>query len=224
MLQDLGISIFDIGVIGVVLLGGIIGLITGFIRGGLFAASWYAAILVTLHGFKFVQPYARQYISNEWPGDLIGAAALFLAALIVFHIVGHLFSSWIRGSRLNALDRSIGLLAGFAGSAIIVAGAYLVVVGATPLAEQPSWIRDARTRPMVEIAALLLQDFLPADIQQRLGRFSIGDQSGAAQIEQTRRALEALTRPPSTRAAGQQQGYDPAQRGDLERLIEGSQQ
>lgn len=224
MLEGLGISVFDIGVIGVVLLGGIIGLITGFIRGGLFAASWYAAILVTLHGFKFVQPYARQYISDDWPGDLIGAAALFLAALIVFHIIGHLFSSWIRGSRLNALDRSIGLLAGFAGAAVIVAGAYLVVIGATPTRDQPSWIRDARTRPMVEIGALLLQDFLPADIQQRLGRLTVGDQSGASQLEQSRRALELLTRPPNPRAADRQQGYDPAQRGDLDRLIEGSQQ
>ncbi len=216
MLEGLGISVFDIAVIGIVLVGGLVGLITGFIRGGLFAASWYAAILVTLHGFKFVQPYGRQYISNDWPGDLIAAAGLFLAALIVFHIVGHIFSAWIRGSRLNALDRSIGLLAGFAGAIIIVAGAYLVVVGSTPARDLPPWARDARTRPLVEVAALMLQDFLPADLQATVGRLS-------RETGNTQRALELLNQPPATRPTVRRPGYDPAQRGDLERLIEGTQ-
>ncbi len=223
MFQDLGISPFDIAVIGIVVIGGLIGLITGFVRGGLFIASWFASIFVTLHGLPRVQPYARQYISDDWIGDLIGAAGLFLVALIVFHIISHIISAWVRGSRLNALDRSLGLLAGFTGAAVIISGVYLTVIAPMPPADQPPWVRDARTRPMVEVAALFVRDFVPAEIQQRLGLAELRARESVNQLEQTRRAFEQLTQPPATRAPDRQPGYDARQRNDLERLIEGSQ-
>ena len=223
MLQDLGISPFDVAVIGVFVIGGLIGLITGFVRGGLFIASWFAAVFVTLQGLSIVQPYARQYISDDWVGDLIGAAGLFLVALIVFHIISHIISAWVRGSRLNALDRSLGLLAGFAGAAVIIAAVYLTVLAPLAPGDQPEWVRNARTQPIVETAALRLKDFVPADIQERLGVAELRARRGIDDLERTRRALEQLNQPPAARATDRAAGYDDRQRNDLERLIEGNQ-
>ena len=59
-MDALGISLFDLAVIGILLLGALTGLVTGFVRGGLFVASWAGAGAVTVFGLSTVSPYARQ--------------------------------------------------------------------------------------------------------------------------------------------------------------------
>ncbi|MCZ6454133.1 MAG: CvpA family protein, partial [Alphaproteobacteria bacterium] len=61
-MDALSISPFDLAVIGVLILGALTGLVTGFVRGGLFVLSWAGAGAVTVFGFSTASPYARQYI------------------------------------------------------------------------------------------------------------------------------------------------------------------
>ncbi len=77
-----GFSGFDIGVLAVVFLGALFGLVTGFVRGGLFVASWIGAGLVTIYGYERVTPFAARYIEPEWLSDLIAGAVLFIICLL----------------------------------------------------------------------------------------------------------------------------------------------
>ena len=54
MLENLPISLLDIGVLVALLLGGLTGLVLGFIRAGLFVVSWLGAGLATLFGLQIV--------------------------------------------------------------------------------------------------------------------------------------------------------------------------
>lgn len=217
-----GFSGFDIGVLAVVFLGALFGLVTGFVRGGLFVASWVGAGLVTIYGFEQATPLAAQYIQPEWVADLVAGAALFIIALIVFHLISHMLSGWVRSGRLNALDRSLGLLAGLVSALLVICVGYLFMSN-TLEDDTPDWIETARTRPAVERGALLVRDLLPPGIVGEAGSALQRAQQRANDVDAARKALDRLTRPPETSAPPAQEGYKEGEREGLEDLIRKSQ-
>lgn len=221
-MEALGISIFDLAVIGLLLLGALTGLVTGFVRGGLFVLSWAGAAAVTLYGFERVSPYARQHIETPWMADLAGGAVLFVSALVILHLISQLLSRWVRSSRLNALDRSFGLLAGLVTAALAIAVGYLFLSDIWA-EEPPEWLEGARTRPLVETAALLVRDVLPENVVGTAGAHLERVRDRANQLESARQALERLSQPPKTPAPAGQPGYNERERQDLDRLIERNQ-
>lgn len=218
----LGISPFDLAVIGILLLGALTGLVTGFVRGGLFVLSWAGAAVITLFGFPTASTYARQYIETTWLADLAAGAALFLVALIVLHLISQLLSRWVRTSRLNALDRSFGLLAGLVTAALAISIGFLFLSDIWA-EDPPDWVREARTRPVVETAALLVRDVLPEAIIGAAGARleKIRDRTGG--IDAAREAIDRLSLPPKTSAPAARPGYNDSDRQELERLIEKNQ-
>lgn len=217
-----GFSIFDIAVLAIIFLGALFGLVTGFVRGGLFVASWIGAGLITIYGLEHVSPISAQYIKPEWVADLVAGAALFIVALIALHLISHILSGWVRAGRLNALDRSLGLLAGLATAGIVISVAFLFlsdVFGDDP----PPWVDSARTRPAVERGALLIKDFLPAKIIGKTGDALKRAQNRANDIDAAREALDRLTQPPESSAPRPQEGYNERERDDLEDLIRRNQ-
>ncbi|MDH3739190.1 MAG: CvpA family protein [Alphaproteobacteria bacterium] len=221
-MDALGISPFDLAVIGVLLVGALTGLVTGFVRGGLFVVSWAGATAATLFGFTFVSPYARQYIETTWLADLAGGAVLFVAALIILHLISHLLSRWVRSSRLNALDRSFGLLAGLGTAAIAIATGYLFLSDVWA-DEPPKWVAESRTLPVVESAALFVRDVLPEDIVGTTGAHLEKLRDSAVQLDSAREALERLSQPPKTPASSTRSGYNEQERQELDRLIQNNQ-
>lgn len=217
-----GFSGFDIGVLAIVFLGALFGLVTGFVRGGLFVASWVGAGLVTIYGFERVTPIAAQYIQPEWVADLVAGAALFIIALIVFHLISHMLSGWVRSGRLNALDRSLGLLAGLAAALLVVCVGYLFMSDVWA-EDTPEWVETARTKPAVERGAVLVRDLLPPTLIGETGAALERAQQRANDVDAARKALERLTSPPETSAPPAQEGYKEGEREGLEDLIRKSQ-
>ena len=111
-MDNLPINPLDLTTIVAFVLGGLIGLALGFIRGGLFVVSWVGAVLATIFGFPHVRLFARQQIETAWIADLTTGVVLFLVALVVLFLLSSMIGSWVRASHLNALDRSLGMLAG----------------------------------------------------------------------------------------------------------------
>ncbi len=218
MLETLGVSLFDIAVIGVVLLGALIGFIIGFIRGGLFVLSWAGAVVATVFGFSTATSLARAYIDPAWLADVIAGAILFLVALVLLHLISYAVSSWVRDSRLNALDRSLGLVAGMFAAALLVSATYLAVLGDTLPPEQPSWIQQAKTRPLVEVGALTVLDLVPSRYRLNTGDALV---RARAQLQQREpEVLERLTKPPAIIVPLEREAYGEAARRELDQLVE----
>ncbi len=219
MLETLGISLFDVAIIGAILLGGLIGFFTGFIRGGLFVLSWLGAVVATLFGFSLVKPLARAYINPGWLADLVAGAALFLIALVVLHLVSHAVSHWVRSSRLNALDRSVGLLAGIAATALVLSAAYLPLSDTLPPPDQPDWLRQAKTRPLVEVGALFVRDLVPPRYRLNTGKALARSRD---KLREDVQILERFTKPPEVIIPLNSETYEDATRRQLDKLIENS--
>ena len=218
-----GFNITDLVVFAVVVLGALVGLALGFIKGGLVVLSWLGAAFATLYGFSTVRPYARNAIESEMIADVAAGATLFLVTLIVLLLISSIVGSWVRNSRLNALDRSVGMVAGLATAALLVSAAYLVLGAVQPRAEQPQWLRTARTMPLIERGAEFLIALMPERF--RFGPAAPEDaERRARHLKEAERVLRELTtsrtKPGAPAAAS---GYNKEERREMNRLIQGAQ-
>lgn len=217
------LTYFDFGIGGFMLLSALLGFAVGFVKGGLFLMSWMGAVLVTLYTYGTVRPLAREMVENELLADLGSVAVIFLVTLVVLYLLSALIGGWVRRSRLNALDRSLGLLGGITVAAAVLSGAYIPLTYLWPEGKQPSWIQDARLRPWVAAGADIILRLAPNDLVADSERAA--KRIGAGAKETAGRAAYELLKPPRTKNAGKgrEAGYSDEIRKGLERAIEANQ-
>ena len=220
MPESLPLNPVDIGVVIELLLGALVGLALGFVRGGLFIVSWTGAGVATIFSLPVVRPYARQYIDDRFFADLMAGVAIFLFALVILFLISSVIGGWVRNSRLNALDRSLGMVAGLATSVLLLAGAYVVTENIWPGNKQPSVIQEAKVTPMIRASAQLLNDLLPKDLKI-LGAEAVGTVTGKTKEAVEKRVFERLVRPDTPKSGDEERpGYDTKERNTLERAID----
>lgn len=243
-------NFIDVIVLVVIGLSALIAFSNGFVNVVLWILSWVGAVVATVYFFPLARPVAERYIAEPLIANVVTAVAIFIVALIVCAVLNQIISRAVRGSAIGALDRSLGLLLGLIIGAVIVCGAYMLMVWAIPdERDRPQSVAEAKTLPMVQKGAELLRAMVPEYVIEK----------GAAVIDQGVKTLgepdnfipKPGTPAPETAPApapgeapaggtGQTQGsnanpagnpdgqagttgYKDAQRNDLDRLIESSQ-
>lgn len=203
-----------------ILVTALMGLGVGFLKGGLWLACWVGALFATLYAYPYFEPPITawlkdsDFITNQFLADLTVGAIIFITSLIFLFFVSSMMTAWVRTSRLNALDRSLGFLAGLVAAIFIVGAAYIPLAATweTP-ADQPSWLRDAKLRPAVEWASGIVATLLPRALTEHLPKKEVETQPSGQTFED----LAAPPQPePKTDGAG---GYSEQERGDMERLL-----
>lgn len=231
-MEDLPVGAGDIAVLVIVLVSALLAFVRGFVREVLSIAGWIGAALVTIWAFPRTTWFLRQYITVELLADVVTGLTIFIVTLIVFSTLSHYIAKGVRGSAVNAVDRSLGFLFGLARGAVLVSLAYLLIVYFYPQAEQqPGWVREARSQPWVERGADLLRRMVPNDaLDAGLRRVD----AARGRAERGAEAAQALQRlapelSPSRAPAGNEgapadeAGYNRPQRDQLDRLIENAQ-
>jgi len=158
----------DLAVIGILLVSGLMAFVRGFVKEVLAVAGWIGAILLTIHLFPILTPYARQYTDIQILADGATGIGIFVVTLVVLSFVSHFIAKRVRESSVSALDRSLGFVFGLARGAVLVAIAYLLLVWTVPHADQPQVIREARVVPVVEQTARWLIRLVPAKTRESI--------------------------------------------------------
>ncbi|MDP6390601.1 MAG: CvpA family protein [Alphaproteobacteria bacterium] len=219
-MDNLPINVMDLAVIGTIVACTLIGLLVGFVKGGLYVVSWLGAIAATFFGFAAVQPYARELIDHQLLADIAAGVALFLPTLIALFLVSSIVESWVRRSRLSALDRSLGMVAGLATGAVLVCVVYSLVETTWSETERPEWVESAKSLPFVRAGADLLQGLMPANAAS----FAGNRRSEAEKLIDTERVLRGILNvEPAESENGPAPGYDAKERGEMRRLLESRQ-
>lgn len=217
-MADLPITGFDIIVGAALILSGLLAYMRGFVHEVLSIAGWIGAFFITIYGFPHVQPYAHQFITIALLADLVAGAVLFIAALIVLSMLTRTLSQRIKDSALNALDRALGFVFGVARGAVIVCLAYIGVEMLWPAADQPTWMRTARTMPAVESGAAILKSLVPSD--KKTGTSS---EKATKKLDSERDLRDMIAPKPKAPETKSVDGYGEKDRRDLERLIDTNQ-
>ena len=237
-------NFIDIVVLVVIGLAALIAFANGFVNVVLWILSWVGAVAATVYFFPMARPIAERYIAEPLIANVVSAVAIFILALIVCAILNQIISRAVRGSAIGAIDRSLGLLLGLVIGAVIVCGAYMLMVWAIPdERDRPQSVAEAKTLPMVQKGAELLKAMVPEYVIEKgaavidQGVKTLGDPQNLVPKPATKTPDSGATPAPDT---GQTQGsnavpganpggqsgvggYKDAQRNDLDRLIESSQ-
>lgn len=220
-MDNLPVNVFDLGLGLGLVVAALIGLAVGFVRGGLYVLSWIGAILATLYGFPIARPWARNVIQTPWLADLAAGAGVFVATLIVLTIVGSLIGGWVRGSRLNAVDRSLGMLAALATALLIVFAGYAGLETLAAPEKHPRWLNDAKSLPLVKEGAARIKGVLPKDLMALSGKAAEEAEIKARKALETQKVLKDMLSPdPQAAQPGARGGYTTRERRDMERLID----
>jgi len=220
---DVPFTIADLIVVGVLLLSAILAFARGFVHEVLSMGAWIGAAVAVIFGLPYARPLAREFISLPLLADVAAGGVLFLVALLALSLLTRSISRRVQDSALNAVDRSLGFLFGLARGALLVCIAYIPLAWLMTPGEQPSWLADARSKPLVERGAFVLQALVdPAKPSSTQVKDATTER--ARKALETERMVRDIMSPdpkaPQPEGKPQQQGYGTGERRDLERLID----
>ena len=198
------ITLLDIILLLVMLVSGLLAMIRGFMREILSIGAWGVAALVTLYSYPRVLPLAKQYFTSDSVAAAVSAGGVFLATLLIVSIITARISDMVLDSRVGALDRTLGFLFGLARGLIIVVVAFLFFAWLVPDRSQPEWVRNAKSKLVLQNTGQWLMSMLPDDpestILKRLKKPKLEDQDAPDTGPDQRSELPPVTQPKANRA------------------------
>ena len=215
----------DLALFALVVVSAIIAYLRGFVREVFALASWIGAAVIAWLAFDPLSAALSPYIQPALLARIAAGAGSFLAALVLLSVVAGRIAGRVERSSHSALDRSLGFLFGLLRGAIIICALYLVGSRIVPPENQPGWVQDARSIPIIETGARQIEKLLPPRLADYGTTEADRIQREIERIEAGRRLYEKLERPeaePETAAKKPPKGYKDKDRRDLDRLIDGS--
>ncbi|MFD2654313.1 CvpA family protein [Brucella rhizosphaerae] len=178
------ITLLDGILLGITLVSAVLAMVRGFSREVLSLVSWAAAAAAAYLFYMPVLPFLQPYINNETIAKIAAAGAVFLVVLIVVSLITMKIADFIIDSRIGALDRTLGFLFGAARGVLLVVVAMLFFNWLVPT-NQPAWVNNAKSKPMLDSFGQQLIDLLPADPESAIKKFRPGQETPAPAGGQT---------------------------------------
>ena len=214
----------------------------GFVHEVLAIGAWIGAVVATLYGFDYAQPWFAAQIAVTWAANLLTGLSLFLVTLLTLSLLTKAISNQVRQSALNSVDSSLGFVFGLLRGALIVSAAYYICIEwAFDPGEMPAWLESAKTRPWLERGAAEIKKFRPHNLEVEQtaperavpasGDLTADSKRGEAEISAgtNTATVENLAAPkPSAPAATAEtkpksKGYDKDERAEMNRLFRNTQ-
>ncbi|GGD85490.1 colicin V biosynthesis protein [Aureimonas endophytica] len=170
------VTLLDGILLGVTLISALLAMVRGFSREVLSILSWVAAAAAAFFLYGPVTPYVQKYVDNEKIAMIAAAGIVFALTLIVVSFITLRIADFIIDSRVGALDRMLGFAFGAARGILLVVVAMLLFNFLTPPESQPTWVANARSKPMLDDLGRKLEaavpqkpmELLPAGLRQKL--------------------------------------------------------
>jgi membrane protein required for colicin V production len=164
------ITTLDMILIGVMLISALLAMIRGFMREILSIAAWAIAAGVTLYSYAKLLPFAKSYFNNDILATVVLVGVTFLGTLLIVSIITVRFSDMVLDSRVGALDRTLGFLFGLGRGLLIVVVAFVFFAWLVPERSQPEWIRNAKSRVVLQGTGDWLMSMLPEDLDATISK------------------------------------------------------
>lgn len=211
---------FDIVVILLIGLGGIAGLLRGFVTEVLSLLAWVAGIVAVRFLYAPGRDLARGWLHNDAGAALLAFVVIFVTAYIAFRFVAQMLGTRTRASIVGPLDRLLGLgfgaFKGLIGAAILF---LLLTYGLDVLDKggpRPAWLQAGRTEPLLQMTSKALVDFVD---KTRAGQ-PIGKSLGEAVLPADKSIVAPADKPADKPVARPDAGYRPTDRNALDKLLD----
>ena len=150
-------------VIVVILFSAFLSMVRGFSREVLSLASWVIAAIAAVLLYKNLLPFVETYLSNKTIALIASLAIIFVVVFIIVSIITMKIADVIIDSRIGALDRTVGFIFGVVRGIFIMVIAMLLVNQLIKPEDQAPWLKDAKTKPMLDSLSNQIWELLPKD-------------------------------------------------------------
>jgi membrane protein required for colicin V production len=202
---------FDLIVLGLLAISGLFGFLRGAMREIVALVALVVASATAVFSLHWSAPIAHHAIKTGWLATATALIVVFVAVYLALRLVGAMIAGQLQQSDfVGALDRSLGLAIGLLRGLIILGAFNLAFLAATPEDLRPHWIVGASSWPLAQDMGRALTAIAPKglDIAGRLKPAFDRAVHGAA-----RDAVDDRLK---------SEGYDAAQRREIEDLVEKS--
>lgn len=158
------LTALDIVVLLLIVLGGLAGLMRGFVTEVLSLLAWVAAIMAVRLLYPAGKALAGRFVTSEAADAILAFSVIFLVTFIAFRMVAQALGDRTRTSIVGPVDRVLGLgfgaFKGLIGASVlflVLTLVFDVVEGGAP---RPAWLRAARTGPLLEVTSKAMVDFV----------------------------------------------------------------
>ena len=161
--MNLTFNFIDFLVVAVILISACYAAWRGFLSETLTIFAWAAAAFATLYFGPWLIPMARSMIAAQWQwlAPVAAYASVFLVVLVPLSFMIHRLSQTVKHSSIGPLDRGLGIAFGVVRGLVIVGLAYLAFTYFTPVRQQPDWLLNARTLPLMQETAQVMLSVVP---------------------------------------------------------------
>jgi len=160
--MNLPVTVLDVLVILLILVSAGYAAWKGFLSETLTIFDWAAAAFGCLYFGPYLIPMMRGLVSTPWVAGLLAYAVVFLIIFIPLSFLSHRFSETVKHSPIGPLDRALGIAFGVVRGLVAIGLVYLAYTYFVPVTEQPRWVRQAHTLPMIQSTADVLVSLVPS--------------------------------------------------------------
>ena len=207
--MGLGFTLFDLVVLGLLAISGLVGLVRGAVREIMSLVALLAAAAIAMFSLPAAAPIARRLVHPDWLGTAAALVLVFVVAYVVLRLIGGMIARQVQQtSFLGALDRSLGLAIGLARGLIVLGALNLMFNATTPDDLKPRWIVGSATWSLAQNMGRMLNALAPKGL----------DIAGRLKPAFDRAVHDAAHHAVDDRLTSE--GYDARQRGEIDDLVE----
>lgn len=224
-MSDVHITWVDLAVAAILILSTGFALFRGFVRETLSIVAWATAAFCTLYFGRYMVPVMAPHFSPML-ARIMAYSAVFLLVLMPLLFIAGRFSRRVHESAIGGLDRALGGLFGAVRGLAVIAVLYILYSLVVPVPAQASWMKGARTLPLIQRSASALLALLPDDDAELVKTRTAGDRDSGPDSMEAHSSQSSEARPEPVRhtvvktARTFHKGYGAANRRALDRLIE----
>lgn len=155
------------------------------LRGGIYetiaTASWVIAAIAARFASPVVDGWLQKWfdLSESTVGTLVASYfVVFFVILVLVGFINQKIRDRIQESVMRVMDRTLGVLFGIVRGIVVMGIVYWAALWYYSDAPAlPKWLADARTRPVMQVTAVKLDEwFVPGEVNKLLARDMAGTQ------------------------------------------------
>lgn len=153
----------DIVILIVVLISGLIALSRGLIKEVLSIVGWVLSGFAVVWLLPVFTPITNQYINSGLISGVVSAIFILILFMVIWIIITESLIGKIRGSKLNSLDRLLGLFFGVMRAFLLIVLIYILISWCMPPKSQPEFMQKSKYFQLAGEFAKPIEGLIPQE-------------------------------------------------------------
>lgn len=218
----------DIAILIIILISALIALNRGLIKEVLSIIGWFFGIIAIIYLLPYIQPIAEKHIESDLMSVIISAFTILIVFFIIWIYLTAIIISKIRASKLNGIDRVLGLFFGILRAFLLIILLNILVSWIMPPESQPEIIKQSKYFKLASSFAQPIEELIPQSTREKLHQqVNMQDEKDDVDFSNNdiNNLFENLTQPKIKKKEKESKtekprGYDSSEQKSLDRLIE----